>query len=125
MVDWVLLAVFVLLAVRGWMRGLIREVIGLAVVIVGLFLAFRLSTPLGSVVESLAGTSADVSRLIAGIFIGNLEMALFGAPTDYDEIRGRIEQGFDELVFWLPDADADTVLPALDRIAELVERARA
>jgi membrane protein required for colicin V production len=68
-VDWVLLVLFALLAVRGWMRGLIREVIGLAVVIAGLFLAFRLSTPLGVVVESLAGTSADVSRLIAGIFI--------------------------------------------------------
>ncbi len=69
MVDWALLLIFVLLAVRGWMRGLIREVIGLAVVVVGLFLAFRLSTPVGVVVESLAGTSADVSRLIAGIVI--------------------------------------------------------
>ncbi len=69
MVDWLLLAIFALLAVRGWMRGLIREVIGLAVVIVGLFLAFRLSTPFGVVVESLAGTSADVSRLIAGLVI--------------------------------------------------------
>lgn len=69
MVDWALLAIFALLAVRGWMRGLIREVIGLAVVVVGLFLAFRLSTPFGIVVESLAGTSADVSRLIAGIVI--------------------------------------------------------
>jgi len=68
-VDWALLAVFALLAVRGWMRGLIREVIGLAVVVVGLFLAFRLSTPFGVVVESLVGTSADVSRLIAGLVI--------------------------------------------------------
>lgn len=69
MVDWLLLVLFVLLAVRGWMRGLIRELIGLGVVVVGLFLAFRLSTPFGVVVESLVGTSADVSRLIAGIVI--------------------------------------------------------
>ena len=68
MVDWLLLAIFALLAVRGWMRGLIREVIGLAVVIVGLFLAFRLSTPFGVVVESLAGTSAVV--IILGLGIG-------------------------------------------------------
>jgi len=68
-VDWLFLMLFVLLAVRGWMRGLIREVIGLGVVVVGLFLAFRLSTPFGVVVESLAGTSADVSRLIAGILL--------------------------------------------------------
>ena len=67
--DWLFVVIFVLLAVRGWMRGFIREVIGLAVVVVGLFLAFRLSTPFGVVVESLAGTSADVSRLIAGFVI--------------------------------------------------------
>jgi membrane protein required for colicin V production len=68
-VDWVLLAIFVLLAVRGWMRGLVREAIGLAVVVAGLFVSFRLSTPVGQIVESLLGTSADVSRLIAGIVI--------------------------------------------------------
>lgn len=69
MLDFVLGALFVALAVRGWLRGLVREVIGLGVVIVGLFLAFRLSTPLGQVVESMVGTSTDVSRLIAGIFL--------------------------------------------------------
>lgn len=56
--------------------------------------------------------------------VADLDLALFGAPTDYDEAKGRIEQGFDELVFWLPDAEADTVLPQLDRIAELAERLR-
>ena len=64
-VDWLFVVIFALLAARGWMR----EVIGLGVVVVGLFLAFRLSTPFGVVVESLVGTSADVSRLIAGIVI--------------------------------------------------------
>ena len=68
-VDWLFVVIFALLAARGWMRGLIREVIGLGVVVVGLFLAFRLSTPFGVVVESLVGTSADVSRLLAGIVI--------------------------------------------------------
>ncbi len=56
--------------------------------------------------------------------LADLDLALFGAPRDYDGVKGRIEQGFDELVFMLPDADADTVLPVLDEIAALAKRAR-
>jgi probable F420-dependent oxidoreductase len=56
--------------------------------------------------------------------VEDLDLALFAAPTDYDQLMGRIEQGFDELVFGLPDGDADQVLPLLDRLAELTERAR-
>jgi hypothetical protein len=49
--------------------------------------------------------------------IEDLELALFGAPTDVDQLKGRIEQGFDELIFTLPDAPADRVLPLLDKLA--------
>ncbi len=56
--------------------------------------------------------------------VADLDMALFGAPADYDQLMGRIEQGFDELVFSLPDAGADRVLPLLDKLAALAERAR-
>ncbi|MFU8815138.1 MAG: LLM class F420-dependent oxidoreductase [Pseudomonadales bacterium] len=56
--------------------------------------------------------------------VEDLELALFGAPADYEQIRGRLEQGFDELVFSLPDAGADKVLPVLDKLAALAERAR-
>jgi probable F420-dependent oxidoreductase len=56
--------------------------------------------------------------------VEDLELALFGAPTDYDQLAGRIEQGFDELVFTLPDAEADTILPMLDELAELSDKAR-
>jgi len=68
-VDFVLGALIVALAVRGWMRGFVRESISLAVLVVGLFVAFRLSTPGGTLVESLAGTSTDASRLAAGFVI--------------------------------------------------------
>ena len=57
--------------------------------------------------------------------IEDLQLALFGAPMDPDQLKGRIEQGFDDLIFSLPDADADTVLPILDNAAELAEQARA
>lgn len=56
--------------------------------------------------------------------VADLDLALFGAPADYDTLMGRIDQGFDELVFTLPDRGADEVLPVLDRLAALAERAR-
>ena len=56
--------------------------------------------------------------------IEDLDMALFGAPTDVDQLKGRIEQGFDELIFGLPDAPADTVLPMLDQYAAIAEKMR-
>ncbi len=56
--------------------------------------------------------------------IEDLEMALFGAPMDIDQLKGRIEQGFDELIFTLPDASADRVLPLLDKIAGLASTIR-
>ena len=56
--------------------------------------------------------------------VKDLDIALFGAPPDIDKLRGRIEQGFDHLIFNLPAADADTVLPLLDQYAELANQAR-
>lgn len=69
MVDLFIGAVLVGLAIRGWLRGFVREALGLVAIVVGLVLAFRLSTPLSSVVSAMAGTSANVSRLVAGIVI--------------------------------------------------------
>lgn len=56
--------------------------------------------------------------------IEDMDLALFGAPHDHDQLKGRIEQGFDELVFSLPDASAEKVLPLLDKLAELVVKIR-
>jgi uncharacterized membrane protein required for colicin V production len=67
--DFVLGAILVALAVRGWMRGFAREAIGLAVILAGLVLAFRLSTPVGAVVEAMSGASPDVARLIGGVIV--------------------------------------------------------
>ncbi len=51
----------------------------------------------------------------------DITLALFGAPHDPDQLRGRIDQGFTELIFGLPQSDSATVLPVLDRYAALVE----
>lgn len=69
MLDFILGAILVGLAVRGWLRGFAREAIGLAVILAGLVFAFRLSTPVGGVVEAMSGASPDVSRLIGGIIV--------------------------------------------------------
>ena len=52
--------------------------------------------------------------------VEDLDLALFGAPPDADQVRGRIGQGFDHVVFGLPAAGSEKVLPALDRYAEVV-----
>jgi membrane protein required for colicin V production len=67
--DFLLGAIVVAFAVRGWLRGLLREAIGLVVLVAGLLVSFRLSTPLGDVVESMSGASPEMGRLVAGIAI--------------------------------------------------------
>lgn len=57
--------------------------------------------------------------------IEDLDLALFGAPSDIDQLRGRIQQGFDHLIFNLPAAEKDEVLPLLDRYAAIAEQVRA
>lgn len=69
MLDLLLLAVLGLLFARGWMRGLIREAVSLAVIIVGAFLALRLNGTVGGIIESLLGFSSSISRIVAGILI--------------------------------------------------------
>jgi len=56
--------------------------------------------------------------------IEDLELALFGAPTDTEQLKGRIEQGFDELIFNLPPEPAEDVVPRLDKLAALVKSIR-
>jgi hypothetical protein len=56
--------------------------------------------------------------------IADLDLALFGAPMNPEQLRGRIDQGFDELVFNLPAKPADDVLPLLDRFAALADSMR-
>ena len=56
--------------------------------------------------------------------VSSIHLALFGAPTDETQLRGRIDQGFQDLVFSLPSENSDNTLPRLDRLAELADRMR-
>ena len=52
----------------------------------------------------------------------DIDLVLFGAMPDAEQIKGRIDQGFDEIVFALPAGPADDVLPILDRYATVVNQ---
>ena len=57
--------------------------------------------------------------------VGDIDIALFGAPDNAEQLAGRIGQGFNELIFSLPSAGKDKVLPLLDKYAELAAGQRA
>ena len=52
--------------------------------------------------------------------VEDVALALFGAPPDAERVAGRIGQGFDHVIFPLPAAAEEKVLPALDRYAAVV-----
>lgn len=59
-----------------------------------------------------------------GRSMDGVPVALFGAPTDLDQLKGRLEQGFTDLIFGLPQTSKDKVLARLDLVAEVAEKAR-
>lgn len=56
--------------------------------------------------------------------VRDLDLALFGAPTDVEKLKGRIDQGFDHLIFNLPSAEEDEILPLLDKYAAIADEIR-
>jgi len=73
--------------------------------------------------------SGNLERLKAacdarGRALEDIALALFGAPTKQEALQGRIDQGFDELIFNLPSEPADQLLPRLDDLARLVRAIR-
>ncbi|MDF1597889.1 MAG: CvpA family protein [Acidimicrobiia bacterium] len=69
MLDFVLGLYFAGLLVRGWMRGLVKEAMDLAGMLIGLALAFRLSGPAGKVVEATTGVSDPTAPLLGGVAV--------------------------------------------------------
>lgn len=73
----------------------------------------------GATIEQLREACARRGRRFE-----DLTLALFYAPLDEGEVRAKLALGYNELVFGLPSAARDEVLPVLDRIAALAERLR-
>ena len=57
------------LAVRGWTRGLVRELLDLVGLVLGAVVAFRLSGPIGDFVTDRFGFTSEWARLGAGILL--------------------------------------------------------
>ncbi|MFK7913076.1 MAG: LLM class F420-dependent oxidoreductase [Pseudomonadales bacterium] len=56
---------------------------------------------------------------------GAPSFSIFGVPAKESRVMELMEMGFDRLIFGLPSADADTVLPLLDKLAALAHRVQA
>lgn len=69
MIDALIVALAVLLAVRGWFRGLVREAMDLVGLVLGIVAAFRLAGPVGRLVEGISNVSPDVARLVGGLVV--------------------------------------------------------
>ena len=51
--------------------------------------------------------------------VDSVTLALFGAPTNPEQLAGRLDQGFTELIFGLPQGTPAEVLTRLDELAKL------
>jgi uncharacterized membrane protein required for colicin V production len=69
MIDAVLVALLLFLAVRGWYRGLVREAMDLVGLVLGTVLAFRFGAVVGGWIASMSGISADAGRLTGGLLV--------------------------------------------------------
>lgn len=72
MIDFALGLYFASLAVRGWMRGLVREVMDLAGLVIGVIFGVRFSATAGAFIEGWSGLGSGTSRILGGfaIFLG-------------------------------------------------------
>ncbi len=74
MLDFILGLALAGLLVRGWTRGFVREVLDLVGLILGVWIAFRLSAPLGEFLSDRFGVAPEVAAIGAGIVL----FVLFG-----------------------------------------------
>jgi alkanesulfonate monooxygenase SsuD/methylene tetrahydromethanopterin reductase-like flavin-dependent oxidoreductase (luciferase family) len=61
--------------------------------------------------------AADAGRELASV-----PVSIFGAPEDLDRLKRYREQGVARAIVALPSAEADEILPVLDRWAELIRQ---
>jgi uncharacterized membrane protein required for colicin V production len=81
MIDFVIGIAVAGLAVRGWLRGLVRELLDLIGLVAGAAIAFRLSSPVGDFLTDRFGVTSEWARLGAGmvLFVAfGVAMALLG-----------------------------------------------
>jgi hypothetical protein len=55
---------------------------------------------------------------------GKLPVSMFGVGPNEEQVKKFLDLGLDRLIFALPSATRDTVLPLLDKYAEMKAKAR-
>lgn len=83
MIDFILGLALAAMLVRGWLRGFVREALDLVGLVVGLWLAFRLSAPLGDFLTNSFGLSPEVARIGGGVILFILFGALLSVAAHY------------------------------------------
>ena len=66
-----------------------------------------------------AGIQATREAWAAAGREGEPDFSIYGVPPRPDQVEALIEMGFNRVIFGLPPADADTVMPLVDRYAEI------
>ena len=67
MIDFLLGLYLAGLAVRGWLRGFVKELLDLVGLVLGLVVAFRVSAPLGDFISDRFDVTPEWARIGAGI----------------------------------------------------------
>lgn len=83
MLDFLLGVYLAGLAVRGWVRGLVRELMDLAGLVLGTLIAFRLSAPLGRFLTDRFGATPEWGRIGAGVALFLLFAASLAVVAHY------------------------------------------
>jgi len=74
MVDFILGLALAAMLVRGWTRGFVRETLDLVGLVLGVWIAFRLSQPFGDFLTTTFDISPEIARIGGGILL----FVLFG-----------------------------------------------
>ena len=83
MIDFILGLFLAGLLFRGWTRGMIREILDLVGLVVGLFIAFRLSGPFGDFLTDSFGVTPEIARVGGGIALFLIFGAAMGIAAHY------------------------------------------
>ena len=69
MIDFVLGLALAAMLVRGWTRGFVRESLDLVGLVLGVWIAFRLSGTFGAFLSDSFGISPEAGRIVGGILL--------------------------------------------------------
>jgi uncharacterized membrane protein required for colicin V production len=83
LIDFILGLALAAMLVRGWTRGFVRESLDLVGLILGVWIAFRLSQPFGDFLTATFDVSPELARIGGGIALFVLFGALLSVAAHY------------------------------------------